>query len=147
MAHCWSVFILLFFLYVFTVFFTVLPSWNDESKDVVVFSISEERQLNVNHIYSNKNSEMTSGCRKWKNRFKTEKSVVLSEYFEQQTDYHKYNRKIRKLRRDPLWRGSQPYLFTFHYQTNWNHATELSTVGHVISQNGTWKVLLISLKL
>ena len=36
LAHCWSVLILLLCLYVFftTHFFTVLPSWNDESKAV-----------------------------------------------------------------------------------------------------------------
>ena len=42
-------------------------------------------------------------------------------------------RKISKSRRGPLWEN-QPYLFTFPYQTNENHATELSTVGDVISK-------------
>ena len=83
--------------------------------------------------YSNKNSEMTNGCRKWRNRFKREKCLVLAEYFEQQTDCYRYKNKIRKSRRGPLWRN-QPNLFTFSYQTNGNHAMELSTVGHVISE-------------
>ena len=56
----------------------------------------------------------------------------------QQTDYRRYNRTIRKSRRCPSWRGNQPYLFTFPYQTNENHAQELSTVGHVISERH-WK--------
>ena len=31
-------------------------------------------------------------------------------------------------------RGEESVVFTFPYQTNGNHATELSTVGHVISE-------------
>ena len=46
--------------------------------------------------YSNKNSEMfwTNRCRKWRNRFKIEKPVVLAEYFEQQTDCTRCRKKI-----------------------------------------------------
>ena len=76
---------------------------------------------------------MTKGCRKWRNRFKRGKFVVLSEYLEQQANYHRYKRKIRKSRRGPWWRMNQSYLFTFPYQTYGNYATELSTVGQVIS--------------
>ena len=86
----------------------------------------------------NKNSEITNVCRKWRNRFKREKFVVLAEYLERQTDYRRYKRRIRKSTRSPSWRRNQPYLFTFPYQTNGNHATELSTVGHVISERH-WK--------
>ena len=35
-----------------------------------------------------------NGYRKWTNRFKIEKLVVLAEYFEQQTDCSRYRRKI-----------------------------------------------------
>ena len=77
---------------------------------------------------------MTNVCRKLINSFKREKFVVLAEYLEQQTDYCRYKRRIRKSTRGPLWRRNQPYLFIFPYQTNGNHATELSTVGHVISE-------------
>ena len=81
---------------------------------------------------------MTNVCRKLINSFKIEKFVVLAEYLEQQTDYCRYKRRIRKSTRGPLWRRNQPYLFIFPYQTNGNHATELSTVGHVISERH-WK--------
>ena len=37
---------------------------------------------------------MTNGCRKKRNRFKIEKSVVLAEYLEQQPDYDRYNKKL-----------------------------------------------------
>ena len=66
------------------------------------------RQWDLNHIYSNKHSEITGGSRKWRNRFKREKFVVLAEYLEQQTDYCRY-KKVRKSRRGPLWRRNQPY--------------------------------------
>ena len=56
------------------------------------------RQWNLSHIYSNKNSEKTNECRRWKNIFKREKLVVFVEYLEQQTDYRRYKRKIRKSR-------------------------------------------------
>ena len=82
--------------------------------------------------YSNNGYEMTNGCRK----FKREKFVVLAEYLEQQTDCRRYKIKIRKQRRDPS-RRNQPK-FIFPYQTNGNHARELSTVGHVISERH-WK--------
>ena len=90
------------------------------------------RQWNVNHIYSNKISEITNGYRKWRNRFKREKIVALTEYLEQQTCYGRYKRKIWKSRKGSSWRINLPYLFTSPYQTNGNYATELSTVGHVI---------------
>ena len=90
------------------------------------------RQWNVNYIYGNKNPGITNGCRKWRNRFKREKIVFLAEYLEQQTDYPRYSRKIRKSRKDPSWKKNQPYLFTFPYQINGKHAMELSTVSHVI---------------
>ena len=96
------------------------------------------KQWNVNHIYSNKNSEMTSGFRKWKNRFKREKIVILAKYLWEETDYRRYKRKIRKSGGGPSWRRNQPYLFTFPYRTNGNHATELSIVGYVISERH-WK--------
>ena len=83
--------------------------------------------------YSNKNSEMTKRCRKQRNRFKREKFVVLVQYLEQQTDCHRCKWKNRKWRRVPSWM-SQSNLFTFPYQTNGNHATELSAVGHIISE-------------
>ena len=98
--------------------------------------VEKFRRQNLNHIYSNKNFEIANG-RKWRNRFKREKFLVLAEYVEQQTDYCKYKRKIKKLR-SPSWRWNHPYLFTFPYQTNGNHATELSTVGLVISER-SWK--------
>ena len=81
---------------------------------------------------------MTNVCMKWRNRFKRKKLVALAEYLEQQTEYHSYKRRIRKSTKDPLWRRNQPYLFTFPYQTNESHATEVSTVGHVISEQH-WK--------
>ena len=73
--------------------------------------------------------------------FKTEKYVVLVEYLEEQTDYRRYKRRNRKSRRGPSWRWNQPYLITFPYRTNGNHATELSTVSHVISER-RWKITL-----
>ena len=73
--------------------------------------------------------------------FKREKYVVLVEYLEEQTDYRRYKRRNRKSRRGPSWRWNQPYLFTFPYRTNGNHATELSTVSHVISER-RWKITL-----
>ena len=83
------------------------------------------RQWNVNHIYSSKNSEMKQVCRKWRNRFKREKFVALAEYLEQQTEYCRYKKIIRKSTRSP-------------YQTNGNHSRELSTVGHTVSEQH-WK--------
>ena len=47
LAHCWSVLISLFCLYIFTVFFTVLPLRNDTSKAAVIFLISEETKFEV----------------------------------------------------------------------------------------------------
>ena len=38
--------------------------------------------------------------------------LILAEYLEQQADYEKYKRKIRKSRTGSSWRN-QPYLFTF----------------------------------
>ena len=73
--------------------------------------------------------------------FKTEKYVVLVEYLEEQTDYRRYKRRNRKSRRGPSWRWNQPYLITFPYRTNGNHATELSTVSHVLSER-RWKITL-----
>ena len=96
------------------------------------------RQWNVNHTCSNKNSQMTNGCRKWRNRLKTENFFALAEYLEQQTDYRRQKRKIRKSRRGPSWRMNQPYFLTFPYHTNRNHATELLTVAYVISERH-WK--------
>ena len=58
----------------------------------------------------------------------TENLVVLAEYIEQQTDYCRFERKIMKSRRVPSRRKNQPYLCTFPYQINGNHATELSAV-------------------
>ena len=81
---------------------------------------------------------MTNVCRKLINSFKREKFVLLAEYLEQQTDYCRYKRRIRISTRGPLWRRNQPYLFIFPYQANGNHATELSTVGHEISERH-WK--------
>ena len=75
--------------------------------------------------YSNKNSEIiqgyfrTNGSRKWRNRFKKEKFVVLAEYFEQQTDPADIEEKLAK--QGEVLCGE---IFTFPYQTNWNHATE-----------------------
>ena len=34
----------------------------------------------------------TNECRKWRNRFKKEKFVILAEYFEQQTDCSRYRK-------------------------------------------------------
>ena len=75
---------------------------------------------------------MTNGCRKWRNRLQREKFVVLAENLWQQTNCRRYKRKIGKPRRGLSWRN-QPNLFIFPDQTNGNHATELSAVGHVIS--------------
>ena len=64
----------------------------------------------------------------------------MAEYFEQQTGCNRYRRKISKSR-GAVFRGEESVIFTFPYQTNGNHAMELSTVGHVIlrtSQKGTF---------
>ena len=37
---------------------------------------------------------MKNGCRKKRNRFKIEKSVVLAEYLKQQPDCERYNKKL-----------------------------------------------------
>ena len=72
----------------------------------------------------------TNRCRKWRKTFNIEKFVVLAEYFEQQTNCNRYRRKIGQSRRSPSVEES--VVFTLPYQTNGNHATEPSTVGHVI---------------
>ena len=82
-------------------------------------------------VTSNKNFEKRNIWNKWRNRFKREKYVVLVEYLEEQIDYRRYKRRNRKSRRGPSWRCYQPYLFTFPYGTNGNHATELSTVSPI----------------
>ena len=48
---------------------------------------------------------MTNGCRKWGNGFKTEKCVVLAEYFGQQTYCSRYRRKINQSRKVLHTRG------------------------------------------
>ena len=73
-----------------------------------------------------------SGCRKYRNRFKNKKSVVLTKYFEQQTNCRRYRRKMSQSRRSPSWRN-QSYLL-FLIKQNGNHATEPQTVGQVISE-------------
>ena len=71
-------------------------------------------------------------CRRRRKTFKIEKFVVL-EFFEQQTDCNRYRRKTNKSRTSLSWRN-QSYQTNNgdHYQTNGNHAIELSTIGHVI---------------
>ena len=54
---------------------------------------------------------MTRGCRKWRNRFKIEKVLVLVEYLEQQTDWIRYKRKISKSRRSFFWRNQLYLIF------------------------------------
>ena len=65
-----------------------------------------------------------NGYRKLRNGLKIEEIVVLAEYFEQQIDCSRYRIKIME----------ESVVFTFPYQANGNHATEPSTVGHVISE-------------
>ena len=62
----------------------------------------------------------------------TEKLVVLTEYLKQLTDSSRHRRKISQYWKKGVIKES--VLFTFPYQTNKNHAIELSTVGHVISE-------------
>ena len=69
------------------------------------------------------------------NRFKREKFVVLAEYLEQQTDYRRYKRKIRKSRRGPSWRRNQPYIIYLSLSNKWKPCHR---VGHVISEQH-WK--------
>ena len=52
-----------------------------------------------------------NGCRKWRNRFKIEKSIVLADYMEQQIDYSRYRLKISKSKRNSSLRN-QSYLPT-----------------------------------
>ena len=53
----------------------------------------------------------TNGCMKWRNRFRKESFVVLTEHFEQQTDCNRYRRKIYQSSRSPSWRNqSLPFL-------------------------------------
>ena len=84
--------------------------------------------------YSNKNSEVTNGCRKWRNTFKKKNLLSWQNICNSRQITADTKRKYRKSRRGPSWRRSQLYLFTFPYQTNGKRATELSTVGHVISE-------------
>ena len=51
----------------------------------------------------------TSGCRKSRNRFKNKKFLVLSKYFEQQTNCYRCRRKMSQSRRSPSWKN-QAYL-------------------------------------
>ena len=60
-----------------------------------------------------------------------EKFVVLTVYFEPQTDCNKYRKKISQTFEDKSF-VEESIVFTFPYQTNGNHATEPSTVGNVI---------------
>ena len=54
--------------------------------------------------------------------------AVSAEYLEQQADCSSYKRiEKRSFVEDSV-------VFTFPYQTNGNHVTELSTVDHVISR-------------
>ena len=64
-------------------------------------------KLNLNRIIVAKilTCFQTKWCRKRRKTFKTEKFVVLAEYFEQQTDCSRYRRKISKSRKSPSCKG------------------------------------------
>ena len=95
------------------------------------------RQWNVNHIYRNENSKMTNGCMKWRNKRENlrEKSFLSWQNIwnsrQITTDI-----KEKLGNKEEVFRGEgfSLVLFTFLYETNGNHATELSIVGHVISE-------------
>ena len=64
-----------------------------------------------------------------------EMDLRQKKYLEQQTDCSRYKRKISKSRRGPSWKNqSCLIIITFRYQTTGNHATELSTVGDITSE-------------
>ena len=92
------------------------------------------RQWNLDHITVTKilKFSLTNRCRKWRNRFKREKFVVLAEYSEQQTDCSIYKRKNKQIKKKSF--AEELVVLIFLYQTNGNHATELSTVGYVNSE-------------
>ena len=95
------------------------------------------RQWNVNHIYRKENSKMTNGCMKWRNKRENlrEKSFLSWQNIwnsrQITTDI-----KEKLGNKEEVFRGEgfSLVLFTFLYETNGNHATELSIVGHVISE-------------
>ena len=61
------------------------------------------RKWNLDTVTKILKCVQTNWCRKQRKAFKIEKSVVLAEYFKQQTDCNR--RKISKSRRSPLQRG------------------------------------------
>ena len=68
----------------------------------------------------------TNECRKWRNRFKIERFVVLAQYLKQQVDWSRYKRNFRQSKKSISW--SRFYLsFTFTLP-----------VGHVISERYFW---------
>ena len=81
------------------------------------------RQWNLDDITVTKILKwfMTNSCRKWRNRFKKEKSVVLPKYMKKYTDSSKYKRKIKLIKKKSFM--EELLAFTFPCQTNRNHAT------------------------
>ena len=86
----------------------------------------------------------TNGCRKWRNRSKIEKFVVLAEYLEEQKDFSRYRRKISLSRRSSSWRNQAYLPFLVKQVDTRTRSYQQSTTQ---SQNGAEKVLLILLKL
>ena len=60
-----------------------------------------KREWNSDHMVIKKILKcfIKNGCRKWRNRFKIQKFVILAEYLEQHTDCSSYKTKISKSRR------------------------------------------------
>ena len=72
---------------------------------------------------------MTNGYGKLRNKFKIEKFVVLAGYLEQQPDCNRYKKNQPNKKKSFV---EESIVFAFPFQTYGNHATELSTFGHVI---------------
>ena len=64
------------------------------SQVTLVENFRKQRNLDCITVTKSLKCFRTSGFRKWRNRLKTEKFVVLAEYFEQQTDCSLYWREL-----------------------------------------------------
>ena len=99
------------------------------------------RQWNLDRITVTKFLKYfrSSRCRMWRNTFMIEKFFVLAEYFEQKTDCSRCRRKISQSRRNPSWWNQSNLPLLIKQMAREQSVTQ--------TQNVTWKVLSISLKL
>ena len=89
-------------------FSSKLPSWKTLAKRQAV-------KLDCITVTKILGCLRTSGCCKSRNRFKSNKIIVIGEYFDQQVNCNRCRRKMNQSRRSHLWRN-QSYLPFFSKQ-------------------------------